>query len=322
MRHSSSPGNPLRSTVIALAAVVLLVTGPNPSMAEDPPQFLLKWGHLGQGPGEFSQPFDIALSNDGYAYVADTGNHRVQRFTSDSMFVNAWPVSENPTGIAVGPDGSVFVVDGGTGDVFKFTSSGALLTSWHAFGAFNIGADPNGGLVYVACLDAITIKNKITKYTTEGDSITSWNIPDVDAVTFWDIAVGPSGNVYATAFDVHRVVKFTSSGSILESWGSLGDAETNLKTPRGVAVDADEDVYVADVAWVRKFTPDGGFLTRWGGVLGGTADGEFSGPAGVALDADGNVYVVDSGNSRIQKFGDVSTPVHPTTWGRIKSLYR
>ena len=44
--------------------------------------------------------------------------------------------------------------------------------------------------------------------------------------------------------------------------------------------------------------------------------------AGYFVGANGLVYVSDTGNFRVQKFGDGALPVERTTWGGIKSRYR
>jgi hypothetical protein len=44
-------------------------------------------------------------------------------------------------------------------------------------------------------------------------------------------------------------------------------------------------------------------------------------PYGVAVSTAGEIYVADYDNYRIQKFGQVPTPAHSTSWGRIKGLY-
>jgi len=77
--------------------------------------------------------------------------------------------------------------------------------------------------------------------------------------------------------------------------------------PRGISIDTDGLVYVAD-SWnnrIQKFTKDGltkdgQFLSAWGSE--GSGDGQFNEPWGIAIDTDGFVYVADSWNSRIQKF--------------------
>lgn len=86
--------------------------------------------------------------------------------------------------------------------------------------------------------------------------------------------------------------------------------------PKGIAVDASGNLYVADDInhRVRKITPAGTVSTLAGSALG-SADGagtaaQFNRPTGVALDASGNVYVADAKNHRIRKItpnGTVST---------------
>jgi len=43
--------------------------------------FDAKWGTEGTGVGQFYQPGDVAVASDGSVYLADTVNHRIQRFS-------------------------------------------------------------------------------------------------------------------------------------------------------------------------------------------------------------------------------------------------
>jgi DNA-binding beta-propeller fold protein YncE len=42
--------------------------------------FLYTWGTKGSGNGQFNDPKGIAVDPQGYIYVADTANHRIQKF--------------------------------------------------------------------------------------------------------------------------------------------------------------------------------------------------------------------------------------------------
>ena len=93
----------------------------------------------------------------------------------------------------------------------------------------------------------------------------------------------------------------------------FGDGQ--LRMPRGVAVDALGNVYVAD--WenhcIQKFSSSGVFITKWGSE--GSGDGQFKylGLGDIAVDTSGNVYVADRTYNRIQKFS--SAGVFITKWG-------
>ena len=77
--------------------------------------------------------------------------------------------------------------------------------------------------------------------------------------------------------------------------------------PQGVAVDSDNNVYVAD--WenhrIREITPEGVVSTLVGTGTWGDDGGPlfFSphGPYGVAVDSSGNLYMADAFKCRIRK---------------------
>ena len=43
--------------------------------------FVSKWGTEGQGDGQFISAEGVAMAPDGSVYVADSGNHRIQKFS-------------------------------------------------------------------------------------------------------------------------------------------------------------------------------------------------------------------------------------------------
>ena len=136
------------------------------------------------------------------------------------------------------------------------------------------------------------------------------------------VAVDAQGNIYVADTWNARVQKFDATGKFIKSWGTgndIGNSRSAMMTdgteagnnaaplgfygPRGVAVDAQGNVFVADTGNKRVVVTDseGTYLYQWG--HGGNEPGAFNEPIGVALDAQGNVYVADTWNGRVQIFG-------------------
>src|SRR5437764_807799 len=53
-------------------------------------QFLMTFGHMGNGPGEFNRPEGVFVDAQDRLYVADSCNHRIQIFSSDGKFIRAY----------------------------------------------------------------------------------------------------------------------------------------------------------------------------------------------------------------------------------------
>ena len=76
-------------------------------------------------------------------YVADTWNHRVQKFTADGEFITAWGnfgQAENeyafwgPRDVAVDSEGHVYVTDTGNKRIVVFDQNGKFLSSFGSAG--------------------------------------------------------------------------------------------------------------------------------------------------------------------------------------------
>ena len=48
---------------------------------------ITRWGRYGSERGEFKEPTGIVLDSEDNMYLADAGNHRVQKFSSDGKFI-------------------------------------------------------------------------------------------------------------------------------------------------------------------------------------------------------------------------------------------
>src|SRR5918994_2185492 len=95
--------------------------------------YTYSWGQYGMADAEFSSPESIALDQAGNVYVADTGNNRIQVFSSNGTFESVVGrygarngTFNNPEGIAVDQAGNVYVADTGNNRIQVFSSNGTL----------------------------------------------------------------------------------------------------------------------------------------------------------------------------------------------------
>jgi DNA-binding beta-propeller fold protein YncE len=62
---------------------------------------LFSWGEPGTGPGEFNLVHNIACDDEGWVYVADRENHRVQVFDAKGKYHDQWNNLARPCGLFV-----------------------------------------------------------------------------------------------------------------------------------------------------------------------------------------------------------------------------
>ena len=112
-----------------------------------------------------------------------------------------------------------------------------------------------------------------------------------------------------TDTDNHRVQVFDASGNALFSFGAFGTANGQMKSPQGIAVDADGIIYVADTDndRIQGFTGGGSFLWKTG--TSGTALGQFDKPMSIQIGLGQALYVTDTSNHRIQILNPLRVPV-------------
>ena len=88
----------------------------------------------------------------------------------------------------------------------------------------------------------------------------------------------------------------------ISSFGEHGNATGYFARPKGVAVDSQGNIYVADALFnaVQIFDREGNFLYYFGSQ--GRGREQFWMPSGIFIDSDDHIYVADSYNARIQIF--------------------
>jgi DNA-binding beta-propeller fold protein YncE len=85
-------------------------------------KLLMSWGGPGTDPGQFNIPHNICCDRDGWVYVADRENHRVQVFDGNGKFEAQWNNLHRPNGMcmAASRDPLFYIGEGGpSGEINK-----------------------------------------------------------------------------------------------------------------------------------------------------------------------------------------------------------
>ena len=95
-------------------------------------KILFSFGSPGSREGELDEPEDFVISKTGIIFVADSGNHRIQAFSSDGVFLkeirrDSVGKLEDPSEIVLDPMGAIYVLDKDRAVVSVYSSKGEPL---------------------------------------------------------------------------------------------------------------------------------------------------------------------------------------------------
>lgn len=213
----------------------------------------------------FAQVWNYGVAASEIAEVVDPYAAGVRNLVPSQSYGEG--LLNRPHGIALGPDGRLYVADSGNHRIAIFDREGNLI---QAFGAYGLAPQSD-----------------------------AFNEP-------WDVAVGSDGTVYVADTWNHRIAAYDAEGRFRAAWGFEGPSQIGSAQafwgPRGVTVDSEGRVYVADTGNKRimVFNRDGQFLRQIGGP--GGLQGELDEPVGLDFGPDGLLYVADTWNQRVQVF--------------------
>ena len=184
---------------------------------------------------------------------------KVMVFDPQGNFLREWgsDVFEFPHGLTVGTDGSVWVCDKKREQVLKFNAQGKLLMT---IGQKDIVGNEASHDAFNGLANVAVARN--------GDIF---------------IADGENSAPGVPPYD-NRIVKFSSEGTFLKSWGTKGDEPGNFNVPHSIAIDPEGRVWVGDRnnKRIEMFDADGRLLKAYT---------QFGQPSSIYIAKNGTVYV-------------------------------
>lgn len=269
-------------------------------------------------PGYFSHPQFVDVDSDGYIYVTDLGNKRVQKFSSDGQFQTTWGKSGTsdgefhyPSGIAV-DENYVFVADRDLHRIQKFDHDGNFISQWGKKGIYDGQFKyPNGITVsnnFVYVVD--TGNQRVQKFTLDGEFVSSFGSSGLgkgELLIGIGIAADSQGNLYVTDKGNNNIEKFDSEGNHIASLKYYGS--NYVFTPEGIVIGPHDELYVINSATNRilHLNPDSFYLNIFDQK--GPYTNSFTMPTDMAFGINGELLVIDSAVHKIQIY---ETPFYVT----------
>jgi DNA-binding beta-propeller fold protein YncE len=228
-------------------------------------------------PGTFYEPWGLAVSQDGSVFVADTWNHRIQKFTGEGQFITQWgyfgqgesgEAFWGPRDIVIDPNGYLLVSDTGNKRIVLFDQDGDYLAAFGSAGLLEGQFDEPVGLT-------IDPEGRIVVADTWNQRIQVFQ-PDYEAMTFvpvleWEIvgwygqsldnkpfiAADPSGNIYISDPEGYRILQFNAQGEFIRYWGDYGADMVGFNLPTGLEIGENGTLWVVDTGnhRVLHFSP-------------------------------------------------------------------
>ena len=279
-----------------------------------------------------SGPTAVTVGTDGAVYIADTGNNVIRKVNAAGIITtfagggsgcsttNPNPNNtdttyatigdgcpavsatlKSPSGIVADNLGNIYVSDTGNNLIRQINTLGWITT---------IAGGGSGCGNTATCSGLNTSFNHPTglAFDKTGSFIL---VADTGDSLVRKIALSNTFEYgTATTVFINGVTAVAGNGNPGKSVDSSGSAiESELSSPTGVAVDAAENIYIADAGNHAVYLVNGiqGTISAIVGIIGSSGTGtlglassvQLNAPASVAISSNGSLLIADSGNNRI-----------------------
>src|SRR5713101_2606778 len=245
----------MKRSIFLLALFVAI-----PALAQQPPEIRYQAdpNFLKLPPDTYlGEAVGVAVNSKGHIFVFSRGNStgpaygasaaQLLQFLPDGRFVReighnlyAWSFAHS---VRVDKDDNIWAADKGSDMVIKFNPEGRVVL---VFGR----------------------KQEASDEGTEPLKHVKPPLPPVEGMfrQVTDVAWDSAGNSYISDGYVNsRIAKIDKDGNWLKSWGEPGDQPGQFSTPHSIAVDAQNNIYVADRgnSCIQVFNTEGKFLRQF-----------------------------------------------------------
>ena len=282
--------------------------------------------------GELAGPRNMAVTEDGRIFVADSGNARIQVFDADGAPITSWgsfgtePGQFNePWDLAV-DDQFVYVADTWNHRIQKFTHDGELVGVFGASGSPADAPETEGLGLFFGPRDVMLYGNdqllvtdtgnhRIQVLDRNGNFITQVGSQGGSLGQMFEpvgLVEGNNGDVFLVDTWNGRIQQFTNDLFAYGEWQVDAWSGNSINNKPYAATDRDGRIYVTDPEGYRVliFSAQGEYLARFGTF--GTDSNSFGLPNGIFIDSEDYIYIADSANNRLLKF-DPIFPAPPET---------
>jgi uncharacterized protein (TIGR03663 family) len=218
--------------------------------------------------GTFNEPWDVAVAPDGTVYVADTFNHRIQKFDNDGRFIKMWGVFAQgqdpesfwgPRGIDVDRKGNILVTDTGNKRIVVFDADLNYITQFGG-GGYEPGQFDEPVGIAVSANDEVIVADTWNRrvqvfipdeagllYTpVRSFDIEGWYGQGIDNKPY--VTVDEEGNIYLTDPEAGRILQFSESGDFVMGYQDLNTTADLIGYPYGIAIDGDGKIWFSDAS--------------------------------------------------------------------------
>ena len=212
-----------------------------------------KIGSRGSGVGQFNDPCGVIFDCNDHLYVADYGNHRVQKFDVSSNYMFQYGGGKgsqdgqlnSPRGVTV-HDGRLYLADCENCriSVFQIDDPFCCIIGKGKFNSpHDVAVKVNNQLLVVhfggSCVHTFTLDGYyITKFGTYGSGVGQFSGPG-------GIVVDLNDFIFIAEYGNNRVSVFNKDGNYIHHFGSCRSNKGQFKWCRGVAISPDHKIYVS-----------------------------------------------------------------------------